>query len=129
MTDLVRPFRALVVPRLKQRFDISAALIAAGASTFSTEVAAMQRQAWNMGGSGIPADAWDDFSGWIGEQIIAAVTRLEIRQTIPGYQRDIIAVFVEQEQIIADQREEITRLRADLATAFVLAASLAPEAV
>jgi hypothetical protein len=121
-SQFAETYRAVILPRLKQRFPISAALIVGGASPFSVEVATLSRTAWRLGGSHIAPNLWAGLEEWIEAQVLDAVTQLELRQTIPGAHRDILAVFAEQEREMAALTEENERLRASLTAAWEAAA-------
>ena len=120
--EFAKTFRAMVLPRLQQRVPICAAMIVTDLSAFSSEVAALSRTAWRLGGSSLDADLWDELEAWIETRVIDAVTRIELRQAVPAAHRDILAVFAEQEQAIADLVDENDRLRSSLAAAWLVAA-------
>lgn len=124
MSDFATTYRALVVPRLKQRFDVCAALVVSGISSFSAEIGHLENQAWRLGGSYLAEREWHGLTDWIATQLVEAITHIELCQTVPGAHRDALAVFAEQERIITDQQAEIDRLSADLATVWMLAATL-----
>jgi hypothetical protein len=123
MSDFAKTYRTLVVPRLKQRFDICAALVVSEISSFSAEIGHLEHQAWRLGGSHLADREWFGLTDWMATQVVEAVTRIELGQAIPGAHRDVLAIFHEQERIITDQQAEIDRLSADLAMAWMLAAT------
>ena len=108
-------FRLHLMPRLKPRFPICAALVMSGLRTFGDEVSVLVSTAWRLGGSRLDDNLWDELVEWIETQLMLAFDRLESQREPSPAVRDVMKLFAQQEAEIAALRAERDELRASLA--------------